>query len=298
MKFPRIYIFILFTFVSSACNSNQNSDALPNVNVDTNTNIQKDTVMVPQVPPLTYTFIKKKDWVNQKDSFVGAKHLDILIAINRVDSAHIKRLDSIVVPNRFDLTLYDYLPFPNEVEALKPIHKILLFSYPAQAFAAYENGKLVREGQTNMGKKSTPTPKKLYFANWKSKKSISTVNKSWILPWNFNVHNTMGIGFHQFDLPGYPASHSCMRLQKSDAFFLYNWTNQWILKGVNEIAKGTPLIVFGDYPWGKTRPWNLLPSNPESLTITQDSIKNIIAPHLNFILQKQSERDAIKAQSL
>ena len=89
-----------------------------------------------------------------------------------------------------------------------------------------------------------------------------------------------------------------MRLQKSDAFFLYNWTNQWILKGVNEIAKGTPLIVFGDYPWGKTRPWNLLPSNPESLTITQDSIKNIIAPHLNFILQKQSERDAIKAQSL
>ena len=284
--------------LTSSCNSNQQNVPIPIAEKRDSIVLLKDTVLSPTPPAITYSFIKKKDWISQKDSFAGAKYLNILTAINRVDSAHIKRLDSILIPSRYDLPLYDYLPFPNEVVALQPIKKIILFSYPAQAFAAYEYGKLIRAGQTNMGKQSTPTPQKLYFTNWKSKKSISTVNKSWILPWNFNVHNSMGIGFHQFDLPGYPASHSCIRLQQVDAYFFYNWADQWILKNNQEIAKGTPLIVFGNYPWRKTRPWNLLPKNPQSLTLTQDSIKNIIPPHLEYILQKQQERDSLKAKSL
>src|SRR5688500_13485684 len=47
-------------------------------------------------PVITYEWIKKKDWQSKKDSFEGANHLDILNAINRVDTTHLKRLDSIL----------------------------------------------------------------------------------------------------------------------------------------------------------------------------------------------------------
>jgi hypothetical protein len=31
------------------------------------------------------------------------------------------------------------------------------------------------------------------------------------LRWNFNIENKLGVGWHS--LPGYPASHSCLRLE-------------------------------------------------------------------------------------
>lgn len=250
--------------------------------------VKKDTM--PPPPEIAYSFVKRKEWVNKKDSFEGAQHLDILIAINRTDSSHIKWLDSILVPNRYDLPVRAYMPFPETVDFLKNVQKIIVFSNPAQAFAAYENGKMIYQGQTNSGKKATPTPPKLYFCNWKARRSVSTSNRSWILNWNFNISNTMGIGFHQYALPGYPASHSCLRLQNADAFFMYNWADQWVLKNGIEMAKGTPVIVYNQYPFGAPRPWYALAENPAALTLNEDSLKNMVSPHLETILQKQDER--------
>ena len=132
------------------------------------------------------------------------------------------------------------------------------------------------QGQSNMGKKSTPTPAKLYFCNWKSKRSISTVNSRWILNWNFNISNYGGIGFHEYALPGYPASHSCMRLRAEDAKFLYYWAEQWVLSsnGQQILAKGTPVIIHGEYPYGSERPWYNVVNNPNAMKYNQDSIKN------------------------
>ncbi len=250
----------------------------------------------PEIPDISYTFYQKKEWLGLKDSFEGRQHMDILIAINRTDSAHIKRLDSILVPNRYDLPLHAYLPFPQEVSLLKDVKKIIIFSNPTQTFAAYENGKLVRQGQTNMGKKATPTPPKLYFCNWKARRTTSTVNSSWILNWNFNVSNFGGIGFHQYALPGYPASHSCMRLQEADAYFLYHWAEQWILKGDAELAKGTPVLVHGQYPFGSPRPWYALVDDPQALSLNQDSLRNMLEPHLPEILKQQQRRDSVMAE--
>jgi len=247
----------------------------------------------PEPPRLSYRFMKKKEWQSLKDSFEGVRHLDLLIAINRTDSNHIRRLDSILVPSDFSLPRTAYLPFPAEVPFLKDIRKILLFSLHAQAFAAYENGKLVLTGQTNTGRKSKPTPAHLYFANWKARKTTSTVNDEWILNWNFNVHNTWGIGFHEYALPGYPASHSCMRLQQSDARFLYSWAEQWILKNNQQAATGTPVVVFGQYPFGQARPWFKLTEDPAALTIPADSLKSYLASWLPEIVKKQQQRDSL-----
>jgi hypothetical protein len=254
---PKLYPIIIFLIVGTitiGCQS-KNSNSQESKNIAEKIIDKVKEAPVEKAPEIHYSIIKKADWKAQKDSLEASKHLDIIVALNRTDQQHLNRLDSIIVPDRFDLTLNDYMPFPKNSEALKDIDKVIIFSNAVQAFAAYENGKLMLQGQSNMGKKSTPTRANLYFCNWKAKKSISTVNSRWILYWNFNISNFGGVGFHQYALPGYTVSHSCMRLQASDAEFLYHWAEQWILDGNTEIAKGTPVIIHGEYPYGSARPW-------------------------------------------
>ncbi|WP_346239116.1 L,D-transpeptidase [Niabella insulamsoli] len=295
--FIPLTLTILITTAYSCNNSDQNN--IPAA-VDSTVKGIVEKVAPPKKenlkPVITYSWVKKKDWLSAKDSFEGANHLDLLNAINRVDTRHLKRLDSILVPSDYSQEVKMYLPFPEEVDALKDIHKIIFFSYPTQVFAAYENGKLVLTGPTNMGRKSKKTPRGLFFTNWKAKKTRSTVDDEWILKWNFNVHNKWGVGFHEYALPGYPASHSCMRLLEADAKFLYSWADQWILKNDYErLAYGTPVLVFGTYPFGEPRPWFQLSENPKALDIPADSIASYVKPHLQTIIERQQQRQQVAA---
>ncbi len=252
--------------------------------------------IVPQKPVITYHFEKKSIW-KQADSFEGTQHKSILAAINRVDEKHLQRLDSILVPDKYIDTLAFYMPFPLYAGVLKDVDKILVFSYPAQAFAAYEKGKLILAGPTNMGKKASKTPTGLFFCNWKAKETRSTVDNEWILKWNFNISNMGGVGFHQYDLPGYPASHSCLRLWANQAEFLYSWANQWKLnKSGQLLAKGTPVIVFGAYPFGSPRPWFVLAGDGKALDISNEQLSEIVAPYKEQILKAQQERQDLMQQ--
>ncbi len=240
-------------------------------------------------PDFQYHFEHKSVW-KTKDSFEGTEHLELLSAINRVDEIHLKRLDSFLVPDKYVDSLADYLPFPKIAAFLAPVNKIIFFSYPTQAFAAYENGKLVQTGPVSMGKKSTKTPEGLFFCNWKSKETRSTVDKSWILKWNFNISNYGGVGFHQYAMPGYPASHSCLRLWDHQAEFLYHWAEQWKLNGKELLAKGTPVIVYGAYPFGEPRPWFALAGDGKALDISVEDLKAVVSPYMDEIRKEQDNR--------
>lgn len=221
-----------------------------------------------------------------------------ILALNRLDSKNKWRADTLAIPDKIDHTLMMYSPFPTQLDVLKEVKKMVFFSYPIQAYALYENGKLIKWGPTSMGKKAAQTKRGLMFANWKKELAISTVNSSWKLPFNFNIHNTLGIGWHQYDLPGYPASHSCLRLLMNDAKFMYNWADQWILNkgGATVKANGTPVIVFGDYQWGGKKPWKNLILDPKSNDISVEELNNIINPHLEKILEEQRNREKVVAQ--
>lgn len=288
-KLSPFIIFIIIATITIGC-KNKNINSKESKNIVEKIVDEVKEIPVEKAPEIHYSIIRKADWMAQKDSLEAGKHLDIIAALNRTDQQHLNRQDSLIIPDRFDLALDDYMPFPKQSEALKDIDKIIVFSNAAQVFAAYENGKLVLQGQSNMGKKSTPTPAKLYFCNWKAKRSVSTVNSKWILNWNFNISNFGGIGFHEYAMPGYPASHSCMRLLASDAKFLYDWAEQWILSGNTEIAKGTPVIIAGEYPYGSARPWYDMVNNPDALRYNEASMKDIVAPYLDNILQQQQKR--------
>lgn len=266
------------------------------------TSAKKEKTPLPDPEPIDsfkidvrYTLLPMNDSGKKAFKEYPKEQQTTILALSRLDVRHINK-DTLVIPDTFAPDLRSYAPFPFYLPVLKEVHKMVFFSYPAQAFAAYENGRLVHWGPTSMGKKSTPTPTGLFFANWKSRESISTVSDEWILKWNFNIWNKGGVGWHQYAMPGYPASHSCLRLLEDDAKFLYDWAHMWILKDRETLlAQGTPVLVYGEYPWGTGRPWLKLAADPKALDITKDELEALIEPHLDNILKKQAQRDSVVA---
>lgn len=247
---------------------------------------------------VTYTAwpIKKVDTAVKafKAKYTGQDRWTIL-ALNRIDEANMRRADTLIIPDTIFADFNLYSPFPSDMSILKDVNKMVIFSYAIQAFAAYEHGKLVYWGPTSMGAKIHPTPTGLHFANWKAKETISTVDDEWKLKWNFNIENKEGVGWHQYALPGYPASHSCLRMLEEQAKWMYSWANQWIVKGENTVlAQGTPVIVYGAYPFGSRRPWLHLLNDPKANTIPQADLEKEIQPHLQRILEQQERRAQVE----
>jgi hypothetical protein len=245
---------------------------------------------------ISYHFENAEQWLKLHGS--DTQQLEIALAVNRTDKANFAQMDSVLIPKELRGEVADYLPFPLEVSSLKKVDKIIFFSYPTQTFAAYEEGKLVYTGQTNMGRKKDPTPTGLFYTNWKAEKTTSTFNDEWDLRWNFNIENKLGVGWHQYSLPGTPQSHSCLRLSEKDARYLYNWADEWILADEETVQiKGTPVIVFGSYDFDAPKPWLQLAEKPHALDISENEIKKQAEPYLNDILANQKNRKRFEISS-
>jgi hypothetical protein len=225
-----------------------------------------------------------------------AAQIRTILALNRVDRQSAQKLDSLLIPDTVVSDFLQYSPFPDKLHFLRNVRKIIFFSYPAQAFAVYNSGKLVRWGPTSMGKRAAPTPEGIYYANWKAEETISTVDDEWILKWNVNIENKEGIGWHHYAMPGIPASHSCMRLLEDDALYLYDWVDEWIMEDDETVlVKGTPTVVYGKYNFDGPKPWYSLSQNSKALDIDPDLLNELVAAHLPEILRQQKKRDQHKA---
>lgn len=255
---------------------------------------QKKQIVRKQPKTVSFTLENAKIWLQQNGT--DASKIEIVTAINRTDKKNLAKQDSIVIPSDYSGDVVYYLPFPLEVDYLKDVAKVLIFSYPTQTFGAYENGVLTYSGPTNMGRKKDKTPIGLFYTNWKAEKTTSTFDDEWELKWNFNIENKLGVGFHEYTLPGLPVSHSCLRLLEKDAKFLYNWADQWVLADAENVkVKGTPVVVFGAYKFGEPKPWLQLIQNPKALDLSEAQIESEIAPFLKSILEQQKIREEYTA---
>jgi len=207
---------------------------------------------------------------------LGSAGLHTVLRINRLDLAHVRKGDSLIVPESIgagDTMAPDSLafsPFPRLLAAADSVPKLLLIATRVQAFAGYECGRLVRWGPTSTGRREMPTPVGLYHVNWQDKERTSTFNDEWLLRWCSNLDNVLGTSIHEYALPGRPASHSCVRLLEEDARWFYHWAEQWQLSadGREALVPGTPVVVFGAYAFGARPPWKLLPEDPAATTLS------------------------------
>lgn len=238
--------------------------------------------------------VRNRKSITELESRLGADAFAAMLKINRTDKKHIRAGDSLIIPDA-NADLMSIAPFPLQLEVAHTIPKLVLVSRRVQAFGAYESGRLVRWGPTSTGKKSTPTPAGLYHTNWKAKETRSSVNQSWILPWCFNLDNFSGVSFHKFDLPGYPASHGCVRLFEEDAKGIYDWADQWTPSKVDHsiLAFGTPVLIFGDYTYGEKPLWKRLADDPAATAIPAAETESALNQHLATIeIKARSRRPA------
>ena len=299
--FNAIIVVSVISFVIYSCDTGatevKTSDVSPERKV-------KDTVVSlkeeKKEPELVIKY--KLDSISTKanmDSFQNKytpeeKHL--IFALNRVDARRLNKGDILVVPDTLTGNFMDYSPFPRELQILDSIPKTVLISQRIQGIALYENSKLVRWGPVSSGKRSTPTPNGLHYGNYKAKKKVSTVNPDWLMPFYFNFMNYEGVGVHEYSMPGYPASHACVRLRKEDATFVYDWAQQWELNSNGQVIKhnGTPFMVFGKYDYDKPFPWLKMAQDPKDNFLTKDemdTLKNYVDRYF------KDERNFIKPET-
>lgn len=291
----RIILFLLTVLCLGATYSCENTNA--NEGGETAILPLKDTtavdsveVIVPEPFNMSYSFVSPLDSIYPMDS-LSEEEIQMVLVLNRIDRKYLMSKDSIVVPDSLIADLDYYCPFPQIVDSLEKIDKIIYVSRFAQAFAVYEKGKRMKWGPVSTGKEATQTPSGLFSTNWKSKRNISSVNSSWILNWSFNISNHSGVSLHEYALPGRPASHSCVRMYAKDAEWVYYWADQWVMGADQQIdAFGTPVVIFGDYPFDGQRPWLRIVENPDVLNISQERLMLETEPFAQKIWERQEAR--------
>lgn len=189
----------------------------------------------------------------------------VLTLLNRKDIQFVRIGDTLVLPDTIMADLRAYSVFPLWYQGGEAVDKIVFISNKWQSYACYKNGVLVRFAAANTGEEGKPTLPGRYAVNWKQRKRISSLDSTWILPFTVNFHQYAGNAFHQFEMPGRPVSHSCVRQFLSDAKWLYFWVKPARLdsRGRPIQFTGTPVIIIDIFDFSRKRggPWLELSSN-------------------------------------
>ena len=263
----------------AGCGSGPRSRTEASPPPDTTAAAAVDAVPAPPPPPsITYSRVPLRtdhDVRAFRDS-IDARMWKSVLDVNRLDSTHVRPGDTLIVPSSHDLLALS--PFPARLDAVGDTSKLLLVSRRVQAFGVYEMGRLIHWGPVSTGRREKPTPVGLYHTNWKDKHRLSTIDSTWVLLWYLNLDNLQGVSLHQFELPGRPASHSCIRLLEEDASWLFVWADAWVL-GVDRrtVARsGTPVVIFGNWKYGGRAPWKQLPEDPNATRLTDAEMEDAL----------------------
>jgi len=215
------------------------------------------------------------------EKLYSASQIELLEKLNRADVLHLNRLQLLVVPDRWHLDELAYSPLPQQYEAGADNGKCLVVYLPGQIFGAYEHGRLVRWGPVSSGRRQRPTPPGLFHLNWKSEGRHSTVDPQWYMRWYFNFNNREGMALHAYAMPGYPASHACIRLLERDAMWLFGWGESWRLAadGVRATDPGTPLFIVGEYEFAAPPPWHSVAWRSQAIGLPSLPASNADAAH-------------------
>ena len=125
-----------------------------------------------------------------------------------------------VKPFTADLKPGDYLWHP-EVSPAGPV--VVLVSLPDQVMYVYRNGVRIGRSTVSTGTAGHRTPTGVFTVLQKKVDHESSIYKGAKMP-NMQRLTWTGIAMHAGQLPGYPASHGCVRLPEDFAEKLYTVT--------------------------------------------------------------------------
>jgi hypothetical protein len=117
--------------------------------------------------------------------------------------------------------------FPDQLTSATLQAHFTIIDLKSQHLAGYEYGKLIRICDISAAKKGYED----LIGGWtvikKSKNAVSSVWKDdsgnpFAMPWAVAIGG--GYWIHQGQLPGYPASHGCVRMRETNAQWYFNWS--------------------------------------------------------------------------
>lgn len=111
----------------------------------------------------------------------------------------------------------------------------IIVSVPKQRVYVYRNGILIGVSTCSTGKKGFETPTGVFTVLEKAEEHYSKEFDDAPMPFMERL-TWQGVALHAGKLPGYPASHGCVRLPPKFAKNLYEATHV-----------GTPVIIAGDH---------------------------------------------------
>ncbi len=116
--------------------------------------------------------------------------------------------------------------------------KVIEIDLSKQKLYAIENGRLLFVGNVSTGKEDYLTPRGRFRIIEKDRYHVSNKypepDGGAKMPYMLRLTNS-GVAIHQGYLPGYPASHGCIRVTKRTAKKLWRWANI-----------GTRVKIYGD----------------------------------------------------
>jgi hypothetical protein len=119
-----------------------------------------------------------------------------------------------------DLKTGDYVWKPG-VSPAGPV--VIIVSIPAQTLYVYRNGIRIGRSTISTGRAGHRTPTGVFTVLQKNVKHTSSIYKGASMPYMQRL-TWSGVAMHAGNLPGYPASHGCVRLPLDFAEKLYTVT--------------------------------------------------------------------------
>ena len=157
--------------------------------------------------------------------FQDLEKADFVARLNGLEPSQLQPKRVIEIPTDWSLCR-SYAPLPKVLPEQTKVPQLTLVDLKTQFLGTYEHGRLTWWCRISPGTDEKPTTTGTCHVEWKDIDHVSNLyldDEGNGLPMHYGVNIGGEFWIHEGFLPGYPASHGCIRLRHTDAKYYYAW---------------------------------------------------------------------------